>query len=246
MTTIQDVADVAGVSIATVSRVLNGTAVVNASLRVRVENVMQALHYQPSPAARSLRRNRSNIIGLLVPDLQNPFFLSLIQGVEDIAHANGYSVILCNSNEDHRREQHYLEVLYAERVAGAIFIPTRERLGDALKGFHERQIPLVTVDRRIQDSAIDAVLVNNIRGACEAVEHLITQGYCRIGIITGPLTITTGREHLEGYHEALLAAGMLPNPSFERSGALKEENGRHFCRRTAGSHPSNRCTHYRQ
>jgi len=163
---------------------------------------------------------------LLVSDLQNPFFMSLIQGVEDTAQRNGYSVILCNSSEDNRREQQYLQVLYAERIAGAILIPTQERLGNALKGFHERHIPLVAADRRIQDSTIDAVLVDNIRGAREAVEHLIGHGYRRIGIITGPQTITTGRERLEGYHQALQAANITPDPLLERSGPFKEENGR--------------------
>ena len=228
MANIQDVATLAGVSISTVSRVLNGTAQVTGDVRARVETAMQELHYQPSPAARSLRRNRSNIIGLLVSDLQNPFFMNLIQGVEDTAQRNGYSVILCNSREDSLREQQYLKVLYAERVSGAILIPTRENLGSTLKGFHERHIPLVAVDRRIKDTMIDAVLVDNVRGAREAVNHLIGNGYRRIGIITGPPTITTARERLTGYRQALLEAGISPDPALERSGAFREANGSMF------------------
>src|SRR6476661_3649502 len=144
MANIQDVAKHSGVSISTVSRVLNGTAKVNEDVRRRVEASMLALSYQPNPAARSLRTNRSRIIGLLISDIQNPFFMRLIQGVEEEALRHEYSLILCNSNENPQREQQYLDVLYSERVAGAIIVPTRERFGEAtLNKFRERQIPIV-------------------------------------------------------------------------------------------------------
>src|SRR5829696_2145157 len=130
MATIDDVAKQAGVSIATVSRVLNGTSGVGDETRKRVEAAMAALEYQPNPAARSLRSNRSRIIGLLISDIQNPFFAGLIRGIEDEALRHGYSLILCNSSENPQREQQYLDVLYAERVAGAIIVPTREQIGE--------------------------------------------------------------------------------------------------------------------
>lgn len=226
MANIQDVARQAGVSISTVSRVLNGTARVNADVKKRVEEAILALAYQPNPAARSLRTNRSRIIGLLISDIQNPFFMILIQGVEDEALSHEYSLILCNSNEDPKREQQYLEVLYSERVAGAIIVPTRERLGDAtLKKFRERNIALVTVDRRVKDKNIDAVLVDNVRGAHEAVAHLISNGYRRIGVITGPLAVTTGQDRLEGYRQALREAGINHDPALERSGPFSVEVG---------------------
>src|SRR6478736_9689664 len=133
MANIQEVAKQAGVSISTVSRVLNGTAKVNDEVKKRVETAMQALAYQPNPAARSLRTNRSRIIGLLISDIQNPFFMRLIQGVEEEALRHEYSLILCNSNENAQREQQYLDVLYAERVAGVIVVPTREQLGEELQ-----------------------------------------------------------------------------------------------------------------
>ncbi len=225
MTTINDVAKKAQVSISTVSRVLNGTAFVNGEVKKRVEEAIQELAYQPSPAARSLRVNRSRIIGLLISDIQNPFFMSLIQGVEDEAHRNGYSLLLCNSNEDSNKEQQYLEVLCAERVAGAIIVPTRERLEAGIDNFHKRNIPLVAVDRRIKDNSVDAVLVDNILGAREAVAHLINNGYRRIGVIVGPKTITTGRERLEGYRQALQEAGIPYDPLLTRSGTFRKESG---------------------
>src|ERR1700712_1995608 len=131
MANIQDVAKRAGVSISTVSRVLNNTARVKVEVRQRIEAAIRELEYQPNPAARSLRTNRSRIIGLLISDIQNPFFIQIIQGVEDEALRHDYSLILCNSNEDSQREQQYLEVLYSERVAGAIIVPVREHLPDA-------------------------------------------------------------------------------------------------------------------
>jgi LacI family transcriptional regulator len=227
MANIQDVARQAGVSISTVSRVLNGTAKVNNEVKKRVEASMQALAYQPNPAARSLRTNRSRIIGLLISDIQNPFFMRLIQGVEEEALRHEYSLILCNSNESPQREQQYLDVLYAERVAGAIIVPTRERLGEpTLTKFRERNIPIVAVDRRVKDKGVDAVLVDNVRGAQEAVTHLINNGYRRIGAVTGPLIVTTGRDRLEGYRQALQEAGITPDPALERSGTFDSETGR--------------------
>src|SRR5437879_3682559 len=137
MANIQNVAKLARVSIATVSRVLNGTAYVEPEVAARVRAAAEELQYQPSRAARTLRGNHSTIIGLLITDIQNPFFTSLVRGVEDMAQRNGYSLILCNSDEDANKERQYIEVLCAERVAGAIVVPTREnqRTREVKKGF---------------------------------------------------------------------------------------------------------------
>ncbi len=225
MANIQDVAKRAGVSISTVSRVLNGSARVNGEVALRVRAAIEELHYQPSHAARTLQTNRSHIIGLLLTDIQNPFFTTLIRGVEDVAQRNGYSLILCNSDEDSAKERQYIEVLCAERVAGAIVVSINGRQRD-LQLFHQHNIPIVAVDRRIADSDADAVLVDNVRGAREAVAHLVANGYQRIGIITGPPTATTGQERLEGYRQALRAAGITPDAQLERYGSFKEESGR--------------------
>ena len=228
MATIHDVAKLAQVSISTVSRVLNGTAFVKGEVKQRVEAAINELAYQPNPAARSLRVNRSRIIGLLISDIQNPFFMSLIQGIEDEAQRQGYSMLLCNSNEDPQKEQHYLDVLSAERVAGVLIVPTRERLEPALGIFRERKIPIVAVDRRIKDERIDAVLVDNVAGAHEAVAHLLANGYRRIGVITGPKTVTTGRERLVGYEQAYHEAGLPLEPELERCGSFQRESGKHL------------------
>jgi LacI family transcriptional regulator, galactose operon repressor len=225
MANIQEVARRAGVSISTVSRVLNGTARVNHDVKERVLAAIEELGYRPSRAARSLRANHSTIIGLLISDIQNLFFMDLIKGVEDIAQRNGYSVLLCNSDENAQRERQYLDVLYDERVAGLIIVPTHEQMRD-LERFRERNIPIVAVDRRIKNKHVDAVLVDNVRGAREAVKHLIANGYRRIGAITGPKTITTGYERLVGYRQALEEAGITPDPELEKLGVFREESGR--------------------
>jgi LacI family transcriptional regulator len=225
MATIQDVARHAGVSIATVSRVLNGTAYVNEEVAARVRAAVKELQYQPSRAAQALRANRSKIIGLLISDIQNPFFTALIRGVEDVASRNGYSLILCNSDENPRKEQQYIEVLCAERVAGAIIVPTSENPAK-LRLFREHEIPLISVDRRVKDRTTDAVLIDNVRGAYEAVTHLIANGYRRIGVITGPVGTTTGRERLEGYRKALREANIVGDPALERVDDFKGEGGR--------------------
>jgi LacI family transcriptional regulator len=227
MANIQDVAKQAGVSISTVSRVLNNTAKVKVEVRERIEAAIRELDYQPNPAARSLRTNHSRIIGLLISDFQNPFFMRLLQGVEDETQRHDYSLILCNSNEDPQREQQYLDVLYAERVAGAIIVPVREQLSEAVtKKFRERHIPIVAVDRRVKNKDIDAVLVDNVRGAREAVTHLINNGYRRIGAVTGPLTVTTGKDRMAGYRQALKLAGIPEDPLLERSGPFDAATGR--------------------
>jgi DNA-binding LacI/PurR family transcriptional regulator len=215
----------AGVSIATVSRVVNGVATVDAALAERVRAACAALQYQPNRAARALAGHHSAIIGLLVADLQNPFFMEIVRGVEDVAQRNGYLVVLCNSTEDPHKERAYIEVLCAEAVAGAIVAATTDRK-PIVRMFEERGIPVVAVDRRVRDRSIDAVLIDNVTAAREAVAHLIANGYRRIGAITGPQHTTTARERLEGYRLALSDAGILIDPQLERSGSFNADSGR--------------------
>jgi LacI family transcriptional regulator len=223
--TIHDVALRAGVSIATVSRVQNGTARVRDDRVQRVRAAIEELKYQPNRRARALRVHRSTVIGLLVSNIDNPFFTALVHGVEAVAQRAGFSVILANTGEVFERERQCVEVLCAEQVAGAIVVPTRDN-HHTMRLFKQFGIPVVTVDRRIDDRTIDSIVVDNARGAQEAVTHLIENGYRRIGIITGPQSTTTGRERLEGYRRAQIDAGIIPDPAFERYGTFKQGSGR--------------------
>jgi LacI family transcriptional regulator len=208
----------------TVSRVLNGVNTVDPQLVERVRFAMESLKYQPNRAARMLAGSRSGHLGLLVTDMQNPFFIDLICGVEEVVQQNGYLLIMCNTAEDPRKEEQYLEILAAESVAGVVIVPTREH-SQALEVLKTRCIPIVAVDRRIRDRSIDAVLIDNVVAAKEAVTHLLARGYQRVGLITGPLSTTTARERLLGYHQALQEAHIPLDPLLEQHGPYNEEIG---------------------
>lgn len=200
--TMRDVARRAGVSTATVSRALAGKPHVSQEFRERVRAAAQELDYRPSRIARSLRVKRSSTMALIISDIQNPFFTSLVRGVEDVAHEHGYGVFLCNSDEDADKESLYVNLLLAERVAGVVVSATRETDSPCRK-LVEADMPVVAVDRRMGDLDVDTVVVDNVDGAYQAVSHLVGLGHRRIGIIGGPLWTTTGRERLEGYRKAL-------------------------------------------
>ena len=225
--TIQDVADRAAVSIATVSRVLNDSSTVDGALAERVRTAMRELRYQPSRAARALAGRHSTIIGLLVIDMQNPFFMEVIRGVEDVAQRNGFLVVLCNSAEEPARERQYIEVLCAEPVAGAIVVPSNDRTTN-LRRFAERGIPVVTIDRRTRDRLADTVMIDNVGASYEMVTHLLHNGYHRIGLITGPAGASTARARREGYRLALRDGGIAHDPQLEREGPFSEESARHL------------------
>jgi LacI family transcriptional regulator len=223
--TIRDVAHQAGVSLATVSRVLNGSATVDPEMTRRVQEVAAQLKYQPSRAARTLAGRSSFLVGLLVTDMNNPFYIDLIRGVEEVAQQEGYLLIVCNTLEDPQREQQYIEVLAAEPIAGAIIIPTQGQ-APGLSLLKERHIPMVTVDRRVQDCSTDAVLTDNVNAGREAVMHLIGNGYRRIGVIGGPKAVTNMNERMQGYRQALQEAGIAFDACLEqRSAHINEETG---------------------
>ena len=224
MSTIRDVAKEAGVSISTVSRVMNGVTLVNTETAEKIRAVAKKLNYRPSNIARSLRARRSQTIGLLVSDIQNPFFTAVARGVEDVTQRNGYSLILCNSDENVQKEREYVEVLCAENVGGAIVVPATER-SRSFDMFETLGVPFVTVDRRLENFKIDSVLVDGFRGSYEAVTHIISRGYRRIGLISGPLATTTGRQRWEGYRKALKDAGLPFDKKIERFGQFRVDSG---------------------
>lgn len=231
--TIQDVARYARVSTATVSRVLNGRATVDEEMADRVRKACHALQYRPNSAARSLAGGRPVLLGVVVGDLLNPFFVQVIQGIEDVMQSHDYLLVLCNSAHDSARERKYIEVLCAERVGGVIIVPKHLQ---HIMLFQEHNIPVVTVDQRAPD--VDAVLIDNVAAAREAVAHLIAQGYRRIGVITGPMDTTTGRGRLDGYRMALHDAGLALDPALEFSGPFQEEIGRQAVEVMMGMSPS--------
>ncbi len=204
MPTISDVAAMAGVSTATVSRALNGKSTVAPELVVRVTDAARALGYQPNGPARNLRRQETAVLALIISDVENPFFTAIARGVEDVAHDHGYSVVLCNSDEDADKERRYIDVALQERAAGVILSPTGMTTNvDVLLG---SGTPVVAVDRPLPDPRGDTVLVDTRRAAAVATEHLLSHGYQRIGIVTGPAGAHAADDRLDGYRDALRAA----------------------------------------
>jgi LacI family transcriptional regulator len=205
-TTIQDVAKAAGVSPATVSRVLNGHDV-SPDRAERVHRAVHELDYQPNGAARALRRQVADVWSAIVADVENPFFTSVVRGLEDAARASGYRVILCNSDEELDREREYFDVAIAERVGGVVVAvaSTRQSRLDSLLA---HGIPVVAIDRRPLGHKVDCVLVDNRLGARRAVGHLIDSGARSIACITGPSRISTANERLAGAEEAAERGGV--------------------------------------
>ncbi|GAB3449874.1 LacI family DNA-binding transcriptional regulator [Actinophytocola sediminis] len=228
MATISDVAAMAGVSTATVSRALNGKSTVDPELAARVVAAAKELGYQPNGPARNLRRQEAAVLALIISDVENPFFTAIARGVEDVAHAVGYSVVLCNADENAEKERRYLDVAIQERVAGVIMSPTPTAANVDL--LINRGTPLVAVDRPLSERMVDTVLVDTRLAARQATEHLLAQGYRRIGCVTGPTGVRTADDRLAGYRDALRAARAKSTPrlvrrtEFKAAGAHKAAN----------------------
>lgn len=206
--TIRDVARVAGVSTPTVSRVLSNKQNVDPRLRQRVLDAVRQLNYRPHRAARALRSQVSRTIGFIIPDIQNPFFTSVLRGVEDAAFADDYVVLLCNTDDSLARQQGYIDVLKAENVAGMVICPADEvRTLEQVKSAQQQGIAVVVVDRQLQAAELDTVMIDNAQAAEEAVRYLLDLGHTRIAIISGPDYYAPGRERLRGYEQAFAQAG---------------------------------------
>jgi LacI family transcriptional regulator len=222
--TIYDVAAKAGVSAATVSRVLNGSGAVSSNLTERVQAAVEELKYRPNGVARNLRRRATTVWGLIISDIGNPFFTAMVRGVEDAALEAGYSLVLCNSDDVLDKEGRYIQVALAEQMAGVIITPASEAQSD-LTPLLARGIPVVAVDRRLSRHDVDTVVADNIRGARLAIEHLLESGCRRIACITGPTQTTTAQERLEGYRQAIAAAGLKVDKSLIMVENFKEDGG---------------------
>jgi LacI family transcriptional regulator len=219
-----EVARAAGVSTATVSRVLNNHPQVGSRLKARVLQAIKELDYRPSRVARSLRTRRNRVWALIISDIRTgPFFADLVRGVEDVAHSAGYSLFLCNADEDLAKESAYVELALAENVGGLILTPSSERTN--LSPLVNAQIPVVLADRSLPTEHADTVVVDNVSGAYQAVRHLLAGGFKRIACITGPLRTTTGERRYVGYCKALAEAGQAVDESLVRVADFREAGG---------------------
>jgi LacI family transcriptional regulator len=222
--TITHVAERAGVSTATVSRVFANPGQVSEELRRRVHQAARLLGYRPSRVARNLRVGTSMTVGVVVPDIQNPFFTGIVRGIDNVLQAAGYTLLLANSDETPAREERMLSTLRAEGVAGIVFVPISGRKG-RYQHLLTSALPLVAVDREPAGFRVDLVTVANTEGSRRAVEHLIANGHHEIALLGGPPQHSTASERQQGYELALSEAGIPVRQELIRHADFREAGG---------------------
>lgn len=209
MATIKEVAARAGVSSATVSRVLSGRTPVEDRKREQVLQAVAELNYRPNLLASNLRRQRSAKIGVVVPDIENPHFSQSIRIFEEIAYREGFRVLLCNTEDQPDKQQAYLEVLADERVEGILLVPYNSE-GPEISTVIDRGIPILGYDRPVDDPRADAVIADNYEGAYRATQLLVEAGHERIGFIGGIVALKPGADRQAGYEAALRLRDLRP------------------------------------
>jgi len=208
--TIRDVARKAGVSVTTVSRVLNGNGAghMRPETEARVLAAIEALDYVPIRVAQRLRKQKTRVVAILLPDISNPFFSLLARGVGSVAFEEGYSTLICDSNHSVEKESRYLEILLAEQVEGIIFISVGQPNRDGLKRLLRRGIDVVVADRSVR--GLPSVEADNKSGSYQLTKHLLQKGYHDIAYIAGPPEVSTASDRLSGFSAAIENAGLKP------------------------------------
>lgn len=223
--TMQQIAERAGVSLGTVSHVVNSTAKVREKMRQRVLEAIHSLGYQPSQLARGLRRNQTNMLVMIIPDVTNPFFPAVVRGVEDVAYKSSFRLVLCNTDNDARKEISYLKEMRSYRPAGWLLIPAV----DSQIASHFRSLgtetPVVCLDRQPQGWDGDLVLVANETGAYSATRHLLRMGHRQLSVITGPLHLGNAVERLRGFKRALAEAKIPIEPDYIQEAGFERNSG---------------------
>ncbi len=219
--TMHQIARAASVSLGTVSHVMNGTAAVRDPLRQRVLKAIKNLGYEPNELSRGLRMNKTNMIGMIIPDITNPFFPGVVRGVEDVAYKDSYRLVLCNTDDDPDKETTYLGQLKSFLPSGILIIPAPDSaIAESIGG-----PPIVCIDRRPEGWNGDFVSVANREGAYKAARHLLDMGHRRIGVISGPSHLMNARERLHGFSQCLQDAGVAISPEYIQEALFDRESG---------------------
>lgn len=219
--TVKDVARAAGVSTATVSRVISGSRPVGDEIRLRVLEAVDSLGYVRNNQARNMRTRVSHTIALMLADLSNPTFVPVIEAIEEVVYSSGYTLLLCNSNESQEQEARHVAMLEHEHIAGLISIPVTLS-GRNLDSLIARGVPIVCFDRRLRDQSLDTVIVDNAGGAMLAVQHLLSLGHRDVCIVASQVSLP-GIERLAGYRRMLEMHNMPVREELILEGAHKEE-----------------------
>lgn len=223
--TIYDVAEAAGVSIATVSKVINGTGRISDKTRKHVTNIMEALKYQPSMVASALTGKSTFTVGLTLPDLANPFFAEIARAVEDRGHEYGFNVFICSTDNDPDREIKYFSLLTQKRVDGVI-VATRTEKDLFLKKLIQQNVPIALITGEMPTLAVDTVMVDDFLGGYQAGSHLVEQGHRRIAILAEDINTMSNRERIRGCKQAMTAAGIEVDERLVTSGDFTVSGGK--------------------
>jgi len=223
---IYDVARESAVSVFTVSEVVNKKSHVSKKLRDRVEETIRRLNYRPNLIARSLAKQKTHTIGMIVPDIANPFFPMVVRGAEDAAQKHGYNLLLCNSDDSLEKEERAIELLLSKRVDGILLTKAAEDFRPPLRQMiKEAKIPFVLVMRTYPKLTADAVITDDYQGAYDAVSHLARSGRRRIGLISGPLKVSNAVARWQGFHDSLKAMGLPFEKELIVEGDYRIESG---------------------
>ncbi|MBB6636900.1 LacI family DNA-binding transcriptional regulator [Cohnella thailandensis] len=224
--TIKEVAAEAEVSTATVSRVLNESGFVSEEIKERVMEAVAKLNYQPSAIARSLKQDKTYMIGVIVPDISNSYFMGISRGIEDVVGAEGFQLMFCSSDENPEKEERLLNLLQEKRV-DAVVLATAGGNDDTVKSLSDSGLPIVLVDRKLDSEegtkSLDLVAEDNEEGAARLTEKLLAEGHVRIGVVNGPARVSTGRERFEGVRKAMRDRGIADQPIVFNGGFSTED-----------------------
>ncbi|MBE6598399.1 MAG: LacI family transcriptional regulator [Ruminococcaceae bacterium] len=226
MATLKEIASYLNVSVSTVSRVVNNQDRVSPGTRKRILAALKKFNYQPDENARCLKTKVSNTLGVIVPDIANPFFALALKGIERIAADSGFTVLLCNTNADEQREKNAVHLLLGQKVAGLVAATT---LGseEAEAVYGSVNCPVVFFDNVPQmDGETNSVTINNARAASELTEHMVKKGHDVVFMIAGPEGESSSDERIRGWADALRKNGIEPEESWLISGDNLEESGR--------------------
>jgi LacI family transcriptional regulator len=223
---IYDVAREARVSVFTVSAVVNQKTHVGKRLRDRVEAAIRKLNYRPNLLARSLAKQKTHTLGMIIPDITNPFFPMVVRGAEDAAQRHGYNLLLCNSDDTQEKEEGALELLLSNRVDGILLTKVVSDIAHSIRQMlQDMKVPVVLMMRTVPAISKDAVIADDYCGAYEAVGHLAGAGRTRIGLIGGPRKVSNGKARWEGYRDALKANHLSYDPHLVVDGDFRMESG---------------------
>ncbi len=224
MSTIRDVAKLAGVAPITVSRVINDSDYVKLETRVRVDAAIEELGYIPNTLGLSLRSKKTMTLAVVITDITNPFWTTVTRGIEDVAQANGYSAILCNTDESEDKQEQYIQMLLRRRIDGILLVPTSNDPAP-IELIKKQNVPVVLMDRHVPEVDVDIVRSDSEEGAYLITKHLLSLGHQQIAMLSGPKNISTSVDRVNGYRQALQDAGLPTSDEKVFWGEYNKETG---------------------